>query len=250
MMGWVLPVAAGPFVGSFLGVLVRRLPAGGRVVAARSACEACGHRLGPLEMVPLLSFVWQRGRCTACGARIAWAHPAIELAALAVAAVAACVVPVGAYPGSAPLWVSCVLGWWLLALGWIDAETFRLPDVLTLPLILAGLGEALLFEPGAVFDRAQAAVLAAVSLYLLAFVYRRLRKRVGLGLGDAKLLAAGGAWVGVGALPWVLLGGAVMALVFVGVRRVRGERLTGATRVPFGPFLAGGIWGCWLLAWV
>jgi leader peptidase (prepilin peptidase)/N-methyltransferase len=249
MMGWVLPVAAGPFVGSFLGVLARRLPAGRGVVAGRSCCEACGHVLGPAEMVPLLSFAWQRGRCRWCGARIAWGHVGIEVAALWVAVVAALVVPAGAYPGGAGIWVSCALGWWLLVLGWIDAATFRLPDGLTLPLILAGLGEALVLAPEDVTDRAVAAAVAATALYGLAFLYRRLRGREGLGLGDAKLLAAGGAWVGTAALPWVLVAGAVLALGYVGVLRVRGVGVTGGTRVPFGPFLAAGIWGAWLLSW-
>jgi leader peptidase (prepilin peptidase)/N-methyltransferase len=249
MMGWVLPVAVGPFVGSFLGVLARRLPAGRPVAASRSACEACGHVLGPAEMIPLASFVRQRGRCRWCGGRIAWSHPAIEVAALGVAAMAAAVVPTGPYPGAPALWVSCALGWWLLVLAWIDAATFRLPDVLTLPLILTGLAEALVLAPEDVTDRAVAAAVAATALYGLAFLYRRLRGREGLGLGDAKLLAAGGAWVGVGALPWVLVAGAVLALGYVALLRLRGMAVTGTTRVPFGPFLAMGIWGAWLLSW-
>jgi leader peptidase (prepilin peptidase)/N-methyltransferase len=249
MLGWVLPVAAGPFVGSYLGVLVRRLPEGRPVAAARSCCEACGHNLSPLEMVPLLSFAAQRGRCRHCGAAIAWAHPAIELAALGVAALAAIALPASEYPGSAPLWVSCALGWWMLALGWIDAASLRLPDALTLPLILAGLAEALWLEPASVFDRAEAAALAAASLYTLAFVYRRLRKREGLGLGDAKLLAAGGAWLGIGALPWVMIASALLALGYALIEQLRGRKLTAATRIPFGPFLAAAIWIAWLLSW-
>ena len=109
MLGWLLPVLAGPFVGSFLGVLVRRLPAGRPIAAARSCCEACGRSLSPLELIPLVSFAVQRGRCRSCGAPIAWAHPAIELAALVLAGVAACVVPAGDWPGGAWLWLSCGL---------------------------------------------------------------------------------------------------------------------------------------------
>jgi leader peptidase (prepilin peptidase)/N-methyltransferase len=250
MLGWMLPVAAGPFVGSFLGVLVRRLPAGRPVAAARSCCEACGHVLGPRDMIPLVSFAVQGGKCRYCGAAIARAHPAIELAALAVAAIAACVVPGGPYPGSAPLWIGCALGWWLLALGWIDAASFRLPDALTLPLILAGLAEAFWLEPSAVFDRAEAAAIAATSLYALAFFYRRFRGRDGIGLGDAKLLAAGGAWLGLAALPWVMIAGAALALGYALMMRLRGMKLDGATKIPFGPFLAVAIWIAWLLGWV
>jgi leader peptidase (prepilin peptidase)/N-methyltransferase len=246
MQGWVPPVIAGPFVGSFLGVLVRRLPRGRPIAADRSRCEGCGHALGPLEMVPLASFAWQRGRCRHCRAPIAWAHPAIELAALAIAALAAWFVPGGSYPGGVLLWVTCGLGWWLLALGWIDAETQRLPDVLTLPLVLAGLAEAWWLEPEAVFDRAEAAAFAAALLALLAFAYRRLRQRDGLGLGDAKLLAAGGAWVGLGGLPQVMILGALLALAYALTLRLRGRTLTVTTRIPFGPFLATAIWISWI----
>jgi leader peptidase (prepilin peptidase)/N-methyltransferase len=248
--GWLLPVLAGPFIGSFLGVLVRRLPEGRPIAAARSCCEACGHTLSAAELIPLVSFAWQRGRCRSCGARIAWAHPAIELAASAVAILAACAVPAGAWPGGVYLWLGCVLGWWLLTLAWIDAQTYLLPDVLTLPLVLAGLAEAWWLERGTIFDRADAAALAATCLYALAFVYRRLRGRDGLGEGDAKLLAAGGAWVGLAALPWVMIGGASLALGYAGYLRLRGVALSGTTKIPFGPFLAAGIWIVWLAAWV
>jgi leader peptidase (prepilin peptidase) / N-methyltransferase len=247
MLGWVLPVAAGPFIGSFLGVLIRRLPADRPIAAARSCCDSCGHILSPRDMIPLASFALQRGRCRYCHAPIARFHVAVELAALAVAVIAALTIPGGAYPGDPLLWITCALGWWLLTLGWIDAETFRLPDILALPLILAGLAEAWFLDRSAIFDRAQGAALAAISLTLLALLYKRLRKRSGLGMGDAKLLAAGGAWVGVAALPWVLIAGALSALAWALVLRLRGQTLTATTRIPFGPFLAAGIWACWLL---
>ena len=246
MLGWLLPVIAAPFAGSFAGVVVRRLPEGRPIAASRSCCEACGHTLSPVELIPLVSFSLQGGRCRACGAPIAWAHPAIEVAALGVAAIAACMVDAGAWPGGALVWVSCVLGWWLLTLSWIDAGTFLLPDVLTLPLVLAGLAEAWWLETDEVFDRAAAAAVGAVTLYGLAFCYRRLRGRAGLGAGDAKLLAAGGAWVGLPALPWVMLAGATLALCYAGFLRLRGTSLTAATKIPLGPFLACGIWIMWL----
>lgn len=244
MQPWVLPIAAGPFVGSFLGVLIRRLPEGRPVAAARSACETCGHTLSPFEMVPLLSYAAQRGRCRHCAAPIAPAHPAFELAALGVAVIAALVVP-----GMAALWSSCVLGWWLLALGWIDAENYILPDVLTLPLILAGLAQAWFFARDAVTDRAEACALAAAVLIGIAYGYRRLRHRDGLGMGDAKLLAAGGAWVGLIATPWIMIFGGMLGLLYALVLRLSGRPLTRTTAIPFGPFLAAGIWMAWLLLW-
>jgi leader peptidase (prepilin peptidase)/N-methyltransferase len=240
--GWILPVLTAPAIGSFLGVLVRRLPAGRDVVATRSACESCGHVLTVAELVPILSYLRQGGRCAACGAPIAPEHLHIELASLAVAATAALLVPGGPF-----LWLSCVLGWWLLTLAWIDARTFRLPDVLTLPLIVAGFAEAGWWEPAALLDRALGAVVAFAALWLLSFTYRRLRGREGLGLGDAKLLAAGGAWVGLSDVPFVMFTGAVLALLYAATLRLRGESVSATTRLPFGPFLAVSIWIGWVL---
>jgi leader peptidase (prepilin peptidase)/N-methyltransferase len=241
--GWIAPVAAGPIIGSFLGVLVRRLPEGRGVATGRSACEACGHALGPAELVPVLSYLAQRGRCRACGAQIAPMHLYIELAATAVAISAALGVPAGPF-----LWVSCGLGWALLTLGWIDAGSFLLPDVITLPLLLAGLAEAFFLEPERLTDRALAAALAYTALWALALAYRRLRGRDGLGLGDAKLLAAGGAWLGLAPLPYAMLAGALLGLGWAGGMRLRGVAVSATTRLPFGPFLAAGIWLAWLLA--
>jgi leader peptidase (prepilin peptidase)/N-methyltransferase len=242
MNGWILPVVAAPFVGSFLGVLVRRLPARQTVARGRSHCEACGATLGPLEMVPLVSYALQRGRCRHCGAPIAPMHLGIELAALAVAASAAIAVPGGAF-----LWTGCALGWCLLTLAWIDFRTFWLPDVLTLPLILAGLAQAAWLQPDRLTERALAAAIAYTLLFLLAWSYRALRKRDGLGMGDAKLLAAGGAWLGIVALPWVVVAGSVLALLYALALRARGTKLTNTLRLPFGPFLAAGIWAAWLV---
>jgi leader peptidase (prepilin peptidase)/N-methyltransferase len=240
--GWILPVLAGPVVGSFLGVLIRRLPAGRDVVVTRSACEVCGHGLTPSELVPILSYLRQRGRCAACAARIDPAHLWIELAALAVPIIAACAVPGGPF-----LWLSCVLGWWLLALAWIDAVSFRLPDVLTLPIILAGLAEAGWFEPASVIDRAVGATVGFGALWLIGFVYRRIRHREGLGLGDAKLLAAGGAWGGISLLPFTMFVAPALALLYAGILWLRGIPVTATTKLPFGPFLAGAIWMAWIL---
>jgi len=230
--GW-WPVLAAPFIGSFLGVLVLRLPAGRGVVAGRSACDSCGHGLGAQDLLPVASFLVLRGKCRFCGAPIPRVHLWVELAALGVALWAA-----EAGDRAALLWASCALGWTLLALGWIDAVCQRLPDALTLPLILGGLAEALWLEPDTLTDRAFGAAIGYTALWALALAYRRLRGREGLGLGDAKLLAAGGAWVGVALLPQVLLVGALAGLGWALGR--------GRTRIAFGPFLAGGIWVVWL----
>ncbi len=99
-------LVAAPAIGSFLGTLVLRLPEGRSVVTGRSACDDCGHQLTARELVPLASWLVQRGRCRACGATLSPFYPAIELAALAVALSSAFSVR--------PFFVSCLLGWALL----------------------------------------------------------------------------------------------------------------------------------------
>jgi leader peptidase (prepilin peptidase)/N-methyltransferase len=99
---------AAPFIGSFLGTLALRLPKGEPVLGGRSACPACGHVLGPLELIPLASWAILRGRCRSCGAAISAFYPAIELAALAVAAAAA------ATTSGAGFYLACLIGWALL----------------------------------------------------------------------------------------------------------------------------------------
>jgi leader peptidase (prepilin peptidase)/N-methyltransferase len=241
---WLVPLLAAPFIGSFLGVLIRRLPAGRSVVVGRSACEACGHRIAARDLVPLLGYLALGGRCRHCAAPIAAEHPAIEAAALALAAVAA-----ASQPDAARIWAGCVLGWGLLALAWIDWTHLRLPDALTLPLVLLGLAETALLDPAAAADHAAAAALGYLAFRAVAWGYRRLRGRAGLGMGDAKLLAASGAWVGLAALPNVVLAGALLGLATAALQSLRGGLGPGPRRttpIPFGPGLALATWGVWL----
>ena len=245
MGGWWIALAAAPFAGSFLGVLIRRLPREHPDLWGRSACEACGHALGPLELVPVASFLTQRGRCRACHARIAGAHLAVELAALGVAGMAAAVAATGVQ-----LWAGCALGWTLLALAWIDWERFWLPDALTLPLLAAGLILAWLDTPWSLTDRAIGAIAGYLAFRIVGRVYLALRGREGLGEGDAKLLAAGGAWLGWAALPNVVLTAALAGIGMALLTRWRGATLSAATALAFGPALAVGIWAFWLVqAW-
>jgi leader peptidase (prepilin peptidase)/N-methyltransferase len=176
--------------------------------------------------------------------RRAWnAARRIELP-LAAAAVLASAALVEADP--ARLAVSCALGLCLLALAWIDARRMRLPDRLTLPLLLAGLAEAALLEPDAVLDRALGAAAGYLAFRALAELYAWLRGRAGLGHGDAKLLGAAGAWVGWQALPELVLVAAVAALAAILLRAVRAGHLDAARPLPFGPFLALAFWLVWL----
>jgi leader peptidase (prepilin peptidase)/N-methyltransferase len=237
---WWLPVVAGPFVGSFLGVLITRLPAGEGVVAGRSRCPHCGHPLGPRDLVPLVSWVARGGRCRYCSQSLSVFYPAIELAAALVAGWAAAVVP------GWPLWATCALGWTLLALAVIDQRHLLLPDELTLPLVAAGLIFAALLDADTAVDHVLGAVAGFAVLFVLAIVYKRLRGREGLGLGDAKLLAASGAWVSWSGLASVVLVASATALVVVLVRSVLRRRIIADERIPFGPYLCLATWLVWL----
>jgi leader peptidase (prepilin peptidase)/N-methyltransferase len=233
-------VVVAPFVGSFVGVVVERLPGGRPVLLGRSVCEGCGRALEPHELVPLASWLRQRGRC-ACGrVSLSAFYPAIELAALAIASSAAWVL------AGWLLWVSLALGWTLLALAAIDLRRYLLPDVLTLPLIPAGLAVALAIDPGLLPDHAIGAAAGFLAFVAIGEGYRRLRGREGLGQGDAKLLAAAGAWLGWAALPSVVVIGAVAALALALAQAMAGAKLRLTGRIAFGPHLALGFWLVWL----
>lgn len=236
---WVAVLAA-PFVGSFIGVVVERLPAGRPLALARSTCDACGRPLGVRDLVPIFSWLVRRGRCGCGSAKLSAFYPAIELAALAIAIWTALVVS-----GWLVL-ASALLGWTLLALAVIDHRHEVLPDALTLPLIPAGLLLLWLIDPAKLWDHAIGAICGFLAFAAIGWAYERLRAREGLGLGDAKLLAAAGAWLGWQALPSVVLIGAITALAVTLARTALGARLAGSTRIAFGPYLALGFWLVWL----
>ena len=238
--GSILALLIAPFVGSFLGVVVERLPAGRPIALARSTCDRCGKALAARDLVPLLSWLARRGRCGCGKIRLGAFYPGIELAALAVAASAALVL------SGWLLWASLALGWTLLALAAIDLRHHLLPDLLTLPLIPAGLAVVWLVDAGRLPDHAIGAAAGLIGFVLIAWLYRRLRHREGLGLGDAKLLAAGGAWLGWQALPSVVALAAVVALAIALAGAVAGDKLGATTKIAFGPHLALAIWLVWL----
>jgi leader peptidase (prepilin peptidase) / N-methyltransferase len=236
----LLALLVSPFVGSFLGVVILRMPAGRPILLARSVCDQCGRTLRLADLIPLASYLLRRGRC-ACGqSRLSIFYPGIELGALAIAATAAAVL------SGWLLWASLALGWTLLTLAAIDLRHYWLPDRLTLPLIPAGLLVAWLIDPARLIDHAIGALAGFLAFAGIAWAYRRLRRRAGLGLGDAKLLAAAGAWLGWPALPGLVVVAAAAALAVALVRAAFGERLAGATRIAFGPYLAAAFWLLWL----
>jgi len=240
-LGQIGLVAVSPIVGSFLAAAAHRLPDDARgLLVGRSRCDHCRQPLALRDLVPVLSRVALHGRCRMCGGTIDPAHTVIELAAIGIALLALAAGDPALMPGT------CILGWWLLLLGAIDRRTGLLPDMLTLPLILAGLLAALLEPAGPSWpDRAIGAAVGWLLFAGLAFAYRRLRGRDGLGFGDAKLLAAGGAWLGWQALPWVVLVGAGAALMAT-LATTRGE-VSRHTAIAFGPWLALGIWAMRLI---
>ena len=225
-----------PFVGSFAGLVADRLPRGEGFVRGRSRCEACGRTLGPAELVPVLSYLGLRGRARCCGAPIPLRLPAIEVAALLVAASAAWTAD------GALLLAGLGLGWTLLLLAAIDARALRLPDGLTLPLGAAGLALGALGVLGPLPAQAAGAAIGYGALAGIDAAHRAIRGRTGIGGGDAKLLGAIGAWTG-----WQALGPVVLVAALTGLvaAAARGKLRQGAA-IPFGPFLALGGWAAWL----
>lgn len=139
-----------------------------------------------------------------------------------------------------------VLGATLILLSAIDIRFLRLPNALTLPLLAAGLAFCVVFQWDDVRWRSAAAVFGFGILYGVAKLYFYLRGQYGLGLGDAKLLAASGAWVGIEGVPSTLLIASVSALCAALATQLAGRRIARNTRIPFGPFLAVGTWLTWL----
>ncbi len=238
-MAALLGGLAGLIFGSFIAALTLRWPAGRSIAAGRSNCDSCGQTLGARDLVPVLSFLALRGRCRHCGAAIAPRHLWVELVAGGIGALALALHPdVSGIAGA-------VFGWGLLALAILDVDHFWLPDRITVPLGLAGLAAGFWFDP-LLLDRAIGAAAGFASLAAIAFAYKAMTGRTGLGGGDPKLLGAIGAWLGWTALPMVLLLAASLGLALAGLDRLRGRPVTGQTRVPLGALLAGAAWPLWV----
>jgi leader peptidase (prepilin peptidase)/N-methyltransferase len=236
----VLLVASAPFIGSFLGVVVDRLPSGRSVILGRSACSACSHALTFGDLVPILSWVASKGRCRHCGRPIGGFPIVIELAAVVIALWAVLVLP------GWIAWAGAGFGWVLLTAAWIDARTYWLPDTLMLLLAAGGFYVAWMVGAAVPLDRIIGAAAGFCAFAGIAMLYRRLRQRDGLGLGDAKLLGAIGVWVGWQGLPTVIFFAAGAALVWLLAGSLRGVKLRASRRLPFGPFLGLGGWLVWL----
>ncbi len=214
---WV--VAFGAVVGSFLNVVVARLPRGVSVVRPRSRCPACGAAIAWYDNVPVVSWLLLRARCRACGARISARYPLVEALGAAAAWLAWHRHGLGAGAAAELLFVAL-----LVALALVDLDTWLLPHALTWPLLGAGLllGLAGLTPAGSAWSGLAGAGVGFAAFALVAAVGERVFRREALGFGDVWLLSALGAWLGAPALlPVVLLaslqGSAVgIALVLLG----------------------------------
>ena len=236
----LLLLLAAPFAGSFVGTLALRSIAPRSIALGRSACPACDHPLGARDLVPLASWLALGGRCRYCDQPIGWFYPAIELAAAGLAVWSVLAPPDGLVVASA------LFGWCLLALAVSDLRYFLLPDFLTLPLIPAGLLVAYCEQPDGLASRLLGAAAGFGAFAVARAAYRALRGREGLGLGDVKLLAAAGAWVGWEGLPSVVLIAALAGLVLAALQRRAGVPLALDGRVAFGAGLCAATWLVWI----
>ncbi len=206
------------------------------LIVPRSGCPHCGHRITAWENIPLLSFLWQKGRCTECGVAIPWRYPVVELLSALLAATVIWRLGL-TLPGIAAVGLT----WGLIALASIDIEHQLLPDPLTLPLLWAGL----ILNLFATFTSLQSAVIGAVAGYLFLWIlfqsFRLLTGKEGMGYGDFKLYALFGAWLGWQQLPLlILLASLVGAIVGLGAIVLRGRERH--LPIPFGPFLCAAGW--------
>ncbi|HDT4958110.1 TPA: prepilin peptidase [Enterobacter kobei] len=237
---WLMFSAFALSVGSFLNVVIYRLPQNIlhpevplTLALPRSHCPYCKTPLRLRDNLPLIGWLRLRGRCFHCQHPISVRYPATELLTLVCSALLAIFLPWDLTLGAALL-----LCWMLLALVLIDLEHQLLPDTLTLPLLWAGLlAKVSGILPGSLDDAILGAAAGYLTLWLLATLYRHWRGIDALGMGDAKLLAAFGAWLGWQALPTLLLLAAAGGIVVtVAAHLLQGRDLH--QPVPFGPFLS------------
>ena len=236
----------GLVVGSFLNVVIHRVPRGVSTIRPRSRCPYCDRPLTAADNIPLLSYLWLRGRCRSCGSPIGLRYPLVE--ALTGLLFVACVFRFGATPEAAVAALFCSM---LVALAGIDIDHFLLPDRITLPGIAVGLALQPLLPRTTFLDALVGTVVGAGMLILLINIWYWLRDEEGMGLGDVNMLAMIGAFLGWQGVFVTLFAaaaaGACSGLALMALRRLRMD-----SRLPFGLFLAlGGIlalfWGPWLV---
>jgi len=226
---WMIIMALA--TGSFLGVVISRLPRHQPILLGRSECPNCHTRLGALDLMPVASFVLQGGRCRYCGTKIDPFHLWVELAALGVVLLA-----VWRGGSTRNLVDLCLLGFILMPLAWIDATDRWLPDKIILPGIAIGLLMCWWIAPKAL----PAHFIGAAAGFVLALaareIDRRLLGRDDIGLGEVKLLALAGAWTGWHYLVQIMIGAAFVGLLLHRTGRVRAW--DPGRRLPVGTYMA------------
>ena len=249
-----LALLVGLCIGSFLNVVIHRLPKmmelewheqcaelRGETIAAtprfnlsrpRSRCPSCGHRITAKENIPVISYLLLRGRCSGCGALISPRYPLIELTTGMASAFAA-----WHFGFQWSALGALILVWALIALAAIDFDTQLLPDSITLPLLWIGLA----FNLNGVMADISSAVLGAMIGYLalwgVFWAFKLATGKEGMGYGDFKLLAALGAWLGWEMLPAIILLSSVVGAL-VGVALIIFAKRGRDIPIPFGPYLA------------
>lgn len=233
-------VLLGLIIGSFLATLILRWPDGRSVAAGRSSCDDCGHHLRPWELIPVVSYVLQAGKCRQCGKAIAQDHISIELVAALIGGLA-----LFASPGPEGL-AGAIFGWLLLTLAALDVKHQWLPDGLNATLAVSGLLACFVLASPALFDRLVGGFAGFVSLALVAAAYKSLRGREGLGGGDPKMLGAIGCWLGWQALPLVILGASLVGMLVVISWQLRGKDFAADSMLPLGSLMAIAAFPLWL----
>ncbi len=231
----ILTVAAifGLIVGSFLNVVILRLPeAGASVVYPASHCPQCQHPLSWHENIPLLSYLFLRGKCGHCGMPISIQYPLVELLMAVLAS--AVVFRFGLSPSALGFFFFSAA---LLVIICIDIRHQLIPDVISLPGILLGFAFSF-FNPIASWQDSLIGLLVGGGiLYVIALLYYVLRKQDGMGGGDIKLLAMIGAFLGWQSLPFIIFASSISGSI-IGLLAMRVQKTGGAARIPFGPFLS------------
>lgn len=262
MHPWAFTVAAavlGLLVGSFLNVVIYRLPLmmernwraqcrelldapaeedakPFNLIGPRSRCPHCGHAITAMENIPVLSYLWLRGRCAGCGKPISPRYPMVELVTALLSGITAWHFGFGWTAGAA-----LALTWALIALTVIDFDHQLLPDDITLPFLWIGL----LLSLFGLFTNSTASIIGAaagyLSLWTIYILFKWTTGKEGMGYGDFKLLAMLGAWMGWQALPVVLLLSSVVGAV-VGITLILFRGRDRNIPIPFGPYLAAAGW--------
>lgn len=246
--GYVVIGMIGLIVGSFLNVVIVRLPkmllhadeqerAEYNLVKPRSHCPRCHHPIRILENIPVISFIFLKGRCQYCQQPISWRYPFVEVLTAVFSMI------LFYFFQFTPFYLigTLLFTWALIALTFIDFENHILPDDITLPLLWAGLA----FNIKSVYIPLDQAVLGALLgygfLWIVYWLFKLLTGKEGLGYGDFKLLAALGAWVGWLQLPVIILLASVVGAL-VGITAILLKYRTSSQPIPFGPFLAAAGW--------